>query len=263
MAIPKQLRGAALIVMAMGGSAFAQDPPQGTQGTSDEATDPVTCPTPNVPPATAQQPAQAAPQAAPAPAPTYYGNEPAPSEGQYTAETWAHDVGLGLSVGGGVEDFSGSTMRDTTGTGGSWTARLTFGTHSYIAGEAAYIGSAQSIQRLGLASNSELIGNGAQADLRINGTTNYPVQPFVYGGAAWRHYSLNTSGTNFSDVIDHADAFEVPLGVGVAGYVEGVMLEARGEYRFGWADHDIVTQANGGTPLMDRWGVTGNIGYSF
>jgi hypothetical protein len=249
MAIPKQLRGAALIVATVGGSAFAQDPPQGT---SDQPTDPVTCPTPNVPPPQAQAQPQPMPAA-----------EPMPYEAQTGAETWLHDVGLGLSVGGGVEDFSGSTMRNTTGTGGSWTARLTFGTHEYIAGEASYIGSAQSINRLGLSGNSELIGNGAQAALRINGTTHYPVQPFLYGGAAWRHYNLNTSGTNFSDVVDHADAFEIPLGVGVAGYVSGVMLEARGEYRFGWADHDIVTQSNGGTPLMDRWGVTGNIGYSF
>jgi hypothetical protein len=250
MAIPKQLRGAALIVATVGGSAFAQDPPQGT---SDQPTDPVTCPTPNVPPQQTQQ-QQAQPM---------YGSEPQPVEAHTGAETWVHDIGVGLAVGGGVEDFSGSTMRNTTSTGGSWTARLTFGTHQYIAGEASYIGSAQSINRLGLSGNSELIGNGAQAALRINGTINYPIQPFLYGGAAWRHYSLNTSGTNFSDVVSSSDAVEIPLGVGVAGYVGNLMLEARGEYRFGWVNHDIVTQSNGGTPLMDRWGVTGNIGYSF
>lgn len=261
MAIPKQLSGAAIIVLTVGGSAFAQDPPQGT---SDEPTDPVTCPTPNVPTTTTTTTtsAQQAQPVQPTPQPAY-GTEPGPYEGQTGAETWMHDVGLGLSVGGGVEDFSGSTMRDTTGTGGSWTARLTFGTRSYLAGEVSYIGSAQSIQRLGLASNSELIGNGAQAALRVNGTINYPIQPFIYGGAAWRHYDLNTSATNFSDVVNSADAVEIPVGLGVGGYFGNVMLEARGEYRFGWVNHDIVTQANGGTPLMDRWGVTGNIGYSF
>jgi len=279
MAILKLLRGAALVVMTVGGSAFAQDPPQGA---NDQPSDPVTCPTPNVPPTTAQQPAQTQPTQAeptqapqpvettvnieppaPQPAPTYTTTEPAQYEGTYGTYGWLHDYGVGLSVGGGVEDFSGSTMRDTTSTGGAWTARLTFGTHSYIAGEASYIGSAQRIQRLGLATDSDLIGNGAQAAIRINGTRYFPVQPFIYGGAAWRHYNLNTSGTNFSDVIDHAEAFELPVGVGVAGYVGGVMLEARGEYRFAWTDHDLVTGTSGTTPLMDRWGVTGNLGYSF
>jgi hypothetical protein len=174
---------------------------------------------------------------------------------------WVHDIGVGLSVGGGVDDFVGDIMRSTTGVGGSWTARLTIGTRSLVAGEVSYIGSAQSISALGLSNNSTLIGNGAQAVLRLNGTTDYPVQPFIYGGAAWRHYSLNTSNPNFSDVRDNSNALEVPVGIGLAGYYEGFMFDARGEYRFGWVDNNIL--GGSGTPLMDRWGVTGNLGYSF
>ena len=75
--------------------------------------------------------------------------------------------------------------------------------------------------------------------------------------------SASTTGTNFSDVRDSNDALEVPLGIGVAGYYEGLMLDVRGEYRFGWADHPLAIEPDGGTALADRWGVTGNLGYAF
>jgi hypothetical protein len=259
-----ELGGIALIVIAAGGNALAGDapaandppPPAAQQPAGDDST-PIACPVPNE----AGQPGQPGYAAQPAPPPPPPSMAPTPAE-VTPAYNWIYDIGLGFAVGGGVDDFVSSTMRNATGVGGSWTARVTVGTHSFLAGEASYIGSAQSISSLGLASNSELIGNGAQAALRLNATTNYPVQPFAYGGLAWRHYSLNTTSPNFSDVADHADALEVPVGIGIAGYVSGLMLDARGEYRFGWTDHDIIPGASGNN-AMDRWGVTGNIGYSF
>lgn len=260
-----EFAGAAMLVLIAGGSAFADDPPPSQQPASDPSgttttttaatSEEVTCPAPNAPSCPPQTQTAAMPTEA----------EPAPPPAEYTpAYNWVHDVGLGLSIGGGVDDFASSALRDTTNTGGSWNARMTFGTHSYLAGEVSYIGSAQTINRLGLASNTELVGNGAQAALRLNGTTHYFLQPFIYGGAAWRHYSLNTSSTNLSDVSSSNDAFEIPVGIGGAAYFEGLMLDVRGEYRFGWTDHSIIPEQSGGSnPQADRWGVTGNIGYSF
>jgi hypothetical protein len=258
-----ELGGITLIVAAISGNAFAQDPAPAADdaaptktapaATPGEDTTPISCPVPNAPPPSAQPVAQPVPPPAPVSA--------EPMEAPAAPSNWIHDVGLALSIGGGVDDFVGDTMRNTTAIGGSWTARLSLGTRSFIAGEASYIGSAQRISALGLANNSELIGNGAQAVLRLNGTIDYVVQPFIYGGAAWRHYSLNTSSTNFSDVRGSTDAFEVPVGIGVAGYFSNLMLDVRGEYRFGWTNHDLITGT--GNPLMDRWGVTGNLGYAF
>ena len=272
----------AMVALAAGGTALAspvtvaqaddqapqqqqQPAPAGqagqTQNDQDQDDQPVQCPVPQN-----QQTAQAGQY-------QYQGGQyqgqqpppaaPPPAEQEYGAGAWMHDIGLGISVGGGVDDFVGDTMRGATGVGGDWTARLTIGTRSFIAGEFSYIGSAQSISRLGLSSNSELIGNGAQAALRINGTVDFPIQPFIYGGLAWRHYSLNNSGANFSDVSNSNDTLEVPLGAGVGAYLSGLMLDVRGEYRFAWGNHTLVPDSNGGDSLLDRWAVTGNIGYSF
>ncbi len=172
-------------------------------------------------------------------------------------------IGFGLVAGGGIDDFVGSTMRDTTGIGGGWTVRATFGTRSYIAGELAYIGSAQSINRLGLVGRSTLYGNGAQAVLRVNATDHLSIQPFAYGGVAWRHYSLSTSSTNTSDVASSTDAFEVPLGGGIATYTHGIMFDLRAEYRFSWASHAIVPDSSGNSPLLDRWAVLSGAGVCF
>jgi hypothetical protein len=256
-----KLGGIVVLVAAIGGNAAAQDPPpvaddpnapkqpdQQPPATSED--EPITCPAPV---------AQAGPVN---PAPTYnqpYNEQPATTEYH---DFW-HDTGFAISAGGGASQFVGTTMRDLTGTAGNWTVRATLGTKSFIAGEVSYIGSAQSINALGLNTNADLIGNGAQLALRLNGTVDYGVQPFIYGGAAWRHYSLTNSSPNFSDVRNNTNALEVPLGVGIAGYWGNVMLDARGEYRFGWTDNDIVPTINGDSPKMDRWEATGNIGYAF
>ena len=255
-----ELGGVALVVLATGGTAFAQAPgdpapanqaPTQTQPQSTAPDD--SCPLPND---TTVQPHTVSTQPMPV-------AEPVPTETEYGTRDWVQIYGLGFSVGGGVDDFSGSSARGQTGTGGSWNARVTLGTKYFVAGELSYIGSAQSVTALGLASNTELIGNGAQAALRLNGTIDFPVQPFIYGGAAWRYYSLNTNATNLSDIADHANAFEIPLGAGLAAYADGFMFDVRGEYRFAWTDHTLIPEADGGNSLMDRWGVTGNLGYTF
>ena len=180
--------------------------------------------------------------------------QPAP-----TTEHPVLGVGIALTGGGGFDDFVSSAMRATTGVGFGWTVRGTIGTHSYIAGELSYIGSAQSIDRLGFTGRSTIYGNGAQAALRINGTVGNWVQPFVYGGVAWRHYSLDTS-TNFSDVSDSTDTFEVPVGAGVAMYSHNIAFDLRGEYRFGWSNHSIVPEQS---DRLDRWAITSNGGIAF
>ena len=241
----------------------AQQPaPEPAQQPAQNDSDQVSCPPDNPnessaacpKPDTQPQPAQAMP----APVPT----EPSAPLAGVPPQEWYDIAGMALSVGGGVEDFAGSTLRNTTATGGSWDARLTIGTRYWVAGELSYIGSAQSVHALGL-SSSTMVGNGAQAALRLNATMNYPFQPFVYGGAAWRHYSLSSSGVNLSDIASSADVFELPVGVGFAAYYSNLMLDVRGEYRFAWGGGDFVPTPNGGNASLDRWGVSGNIGFEF
>ena len=191
---------------------------------------------------------------------------PMPAEEEPHA-LWYERLGVGLSIGGGVDGFVGDTLTDATSTGGSWNVRATFGTRQYIAGEISYIGSAQSIDAIGLDTDSTLIGNGLQGALRINVLKSYYVQPFLYGGAAWRHYDLSNDTFNTSDVADSSDVFELPVGVGIAGYIGGFMADLRGEYRGAWGD-DLVPEFDDNSDdtifgEMDRWGVTASLGMEF
>jgi hypothetical protein len=197
--------------------------------------------------------------------PTTY-TEPAPQP-QYTAEeapgTFFDHLGFGFAVGGGIDDFAGETMRGNTSLGGSWTARVTAGTRSYVALEGSYIGSAQSIEALGLDTDAILVGNGAQGALRVNVLRNFAVQPFIYGGLAWRHYSIERNSFNTSDVSNTDDVMEIPAGVGVSGYIAGFMADVRGEYR--WAEFEDLapSRTSGGEASLDRWGVTANLGFAY
>jgi len=254
------LGGIALLVLATTGRANAQAPNQNPNLTPGDTASPEACPAPPAACPAPTPPPTPPPQAAPAaPPPEPMAAEPTHYEHE---QDWVDTMGFGISAGGGVEDFSGSSMRSTTGTGGSWNVRATIGTRSYWALEGLYIGSAQTIDRLGLEHNSYLVGNGAQADLRLNATTTYPVQPFIYGGGAWKYYSLSNTSVNVSDVSNNTNVFELPAGVGIAGKYEGLMLDARGEYRWSWGG-DLIANGTGGHLDMSRWGVNANIGYEF
>jgi hypothetical protein len=189
--------------------------------------------------------------------------EQAPSESWYSMSR----AGFALTAGGGVQGFTGDTMRNTTADGGNWDVRAGFGTRLPVSIEASYLGSAQQINALGLDSNALLVGNGVQGNLRINATTgNIPIQPFLFGGVAWRRYQLQNTNTNTSDVIGEDDVLEVPLGIGVAYKHKGFTLDARGEYRPSFYSNlvpDSGSNAFADPASLDRWGVNANIGVEF
>src|SRR5262249_18635101 len=125
----RAIYGIALSVTGAGGVALAQPPAP-----------PLTPTEPSQAPASCPNPQGRCPQAQP------QGQAPSATVGEEEhEESWIDTLGFTLSVGGGVEDFVWSGMRDTTGFGGSWNARLAIGTRQYLSFEALYIGSAQSI----------------------------------------------------------------------------------------------------------------------
>ena len=63
----------------------------------------------------------------------------------------------------GVLDFARDDLPDMTGTAGSWDARFQSGTRCYLGFEAAYLGSAQSIDAIGLDQDATLLSNGVGA----------------------------------------------------------------------------------------------------
>ncbi len=181
---------------------------------------------------------------------------------------WYDTAGFSLTLGGGVEGFTSDVMRNTTKDGGDWTVRAGFGTNLPVGFEAAYIGSAQDINALGLDRSALLVGNGVQGDIRINGTWNMPVQPFLYGGVAWRRYEIRNSDFNTSDVRDQDDVLEVPVGLGLGFKAAGLTVDLRGEFRGSFynnlvpdaRDPDPTHEGNAG---LHRWGANASIGYEF
>jgi len=178
------------------------------------------------------------------------------------------DLGFALTGGGGVSGFTDNSARDATRDGGGWDVRATIGTRVPLGGEVSYLGSSQSIDALGLEDDARLVGNGLQANLRVNLTTRSAVQPFFIAGVAWRHYDLTNIDTNMSDVSDHDNVAEFPLGAGVAYHYRGLVVDARGEYRptvgaemIPSLVQDSVTNDN--EAALHRWGVTANLGYEF
>jgi hypothetical protein len=203
----------------------------------------------------------------PPPQPTYV--EPAPVAVEVEdEEEWSFaSIGFGLTIGGGVSGFTDDTFRDTTDDGGNWDVRATIGTRSFIAGEASYLGSAQSIDALGLDDDAVLLGNGLQGNVRVNFTTA-ALQPFVYGGVAWRRYEITNDDFNTSDVADDDDVLEIPGGVGLAYKVGGFMLDARAEYRYAFYE-DMLPSAiedfeePGDAASMHRYSINANVGVEF
>jgi hypothetical protein len=188
----------------------------------------------------------------------YNAPPPPPPTTTESESPWEHQ--LGFSVGGGVDDFANGTQRRATDIGGSWDARLTIGTRSFIAAEISYIGSAQTAHLGVIRGDKTLYGNGAQGALRLNLTGGMlPMQPFLFGGGAWRHYST-TGNSNISE-----DVWEIPAGAGIAAYVSDLMIDVRGEYRFAQDDRTLSRELGldrTGSSFA-RWGVSGNVGYVF
>jgi hypothetical protein len=176
-------------------------------------------------------------------------------------------VGFSLSLGGGVTDFIDDQMRDTTGLGGAWAVRATVGTKTPFGVEASYIGSAQEIDALGIANDAVLVSNGLQGALRLNAATRAPVTPFLFGGVAWRRYSLANTNTNTSAISDSDDLVEIPVGLGIGGSWMGLGYDVRGELRYAFAE-DMVPEISagrdtGGNADMHKWGVSATIGFGF
>jgi hypothetical protein len=182
-------------------------------------------------------------------------------------ETWYERMGFGLMLGGGGSGFVGDEARAMTDVGGSWEVRGIWGTRSFVALEVSYMGSAQGINAIGLENSAVLVGNGVTGDVRFNIIPVWYVQPFVFGGAAWRHYDVTNTNINVSDVNDSDDVLEVPVGLGFAGYWGGFTAEIRGEYRMAWFNSLIPSIAgeNNGSLIgsLDRWDATATVGLAF
>ena len=176
--------------------------------------------------------------------------------------TWVAKVGAGILVGGGFEDFTNSTMRGMTSTGGNWTARVLAGTRQFVGVEAGYVGSLRSIDALGLQSNARLLSNGLEGAARLNVPVvmrrTQLLEPFGFIGLGWSRYQLQNTTTVTADLERNDDVMTLPVGGGLEYAIGRFMADARFTYR---ATYYNDLMRNGGN--LNSWGFGGQVGFSF
>lgn len=139
-------------------------------------------------------------------------------------------MGFSITAGGGLTQFINPTVQDFTDPGGLWGVRAAYGTRSRVALEAAYLGSAQNIEALGLDEDAVLLSTGLDATARLNLLTG-AWQPYVTVGAAWKRYDLVRADINTSSVRDDDNVFEVPLSLGVSYRFRNLVIDGRAAFR--------------------------------
>ena len=173
--------------------------------------------------------------------------------------------GFGFQVGGGVTGFSRKETRDSFGTGGYWDARALIGSRSFLGAELAYVGSVREASAGGLAGNAALLGNGAEAAVRVNlpiETNRLLVEPFLFGGVGWTYYQVVNEDGNSSNIKDHANALSIPFGAGLSAAYQHFTVDARFTYRPVFDDKLVpLTGGDRDHEDLQNWSAGLTVGY--
>lgn len=172
--------------------------------------------------------------------------------------------GLSIVVGAGVADFIDEGTRSATDTAETWEARVAYGTRSHFGVEAAYVGSWQEIDALGLDDHAVLLGSAGETSVRFNALNVPYVQPYAFAGAGMTWFTVVNDSFNNSSVDDSETAVYFPLGIGLVFAAKGFVFDVRGVYR-PMEDDDLVENSddNGGNFGLDSWSATAHAGVEF
>lgn len=178
-------------------------------------------------------------------------------------------VGLAVNIGGGIVDFTDDQVRDFSSLGGTWEARGILGSRSMWAVEAAYVGSAQNIDALGLDEDAVLMGTGLQALARFNFVQVPVVTPYAAIGFDWTHYAVSKADFNTSALSSSDDVFGIPIAVGALyhfeGTLEGLVFDIRASLRPTF-DSDLIDPLSipeDESARLDVWSATARLGWEF
>jgi hypothetical protein len=180
-------------------------------------------------------------------------------------------LGLQLSLGGGVTQFTNRTMRDTTSPlGGQWDLRAVIGTRIPIGIEIGYLGSAAQIRSLFSQTTAVMVGTTIESDLRLNILPSRIVDPYIFAGLGWTRYNVDEPAFTLATtgIRTHDDMMEVPAGAGVAFRWDGVVADLRGTFHATDGsqlvlDENSMRATTGQFAAMHSWDATLAVGYEF
>lgn len=213
-------------------------------------------------------PVAPAPEPEPAPAPVVNVQPVVVIPPAAPAPRWQRGFGWALMAGGGYQDFTKDTMRDVTAGGGYWDARFIGGTNSIIGFEAAYIGSARSINNLGAtANNPALVSNGFEGNVRINAPLRrgaHLFEPYGYAGLGYAYFNVsnyNSNTGNLSSFNANDSVMTVPVGGGFAYAYKAFIMDARAGWTATYYQDLLTTGVSNNT--LNAWSVGSKIGFMF
>ncbi|NVI97459.1 hypothetical protein HV824_04900 [Myxococcus sp. AM009] len=145
------------------------------------------------------------------------------------AQDAANMRGLTVTVGGGVEGYSGG-LAPRLDPGAAYGATATLKPSTVLGIEVGYTGAINKIDLRGLeelARTPDIVRNGGQAVATI-GLTASPVQPYLLGGIGMNWYNVRRGG----EVLGYRDdtAGAVPLGAGLRFYTGSFTADLRANY---------------------------------
>lgn len=179
----------------------------------------------------------------------------------------ASTIGIGVTVGGGINGFTDSLLRDTVDTtvGGAWALRATFGTHIPLGLDVSYTGTSVDLRPLGQSATGQLLGTNIEGALRWNILPHFEVNPYVFAGIGWQRYDLRDVNFSQADagIADQDDVAVFPMGAGLSYRdTSGITFDARGTFRPA-TESNLIVDDTGGFAEVHSWEASGNIGYEF
>lgn len=177
-------------------------------------------------------------------------------------ESKANMRGLTVTVGGGVEGYTGA-LAPNINPGPGYGVQADIKPSKVLGVELGYSGAVNELDShltpFGGANGPDLVRNGGQAAVTV-GLTAAPLQPYVMGGIGFSDYNFRGSETALAGFSDDTVG-NMPVGVGLRTHIGSFTADLRANYNFLF-DQDFVNidtdwNANG------RYSGTLNIGGTF
>jgi hypothetical protein len=179
------------------------------------------------------------------------------------------EIGVSTILGGGISGFTDSAMRDVMSSSvqGLWDLRVTLGSHTPVAVDIGYVGTAGTINGQFNNVSQTLLGTTLEAALRYNILPHYAWNPYLFVGVGWQRYNVSGSDLSLADngMRSSDDSVVYPMGGGIVWRdTSGLVADLHGTFR-GNQDYGLVKDSlhNGDFIPMHTWEASAAIGYEF